>query len=203
VRLGLLFEQVGSDEEVGSVSFLAQDQYKTSLPIQRALDPDVIVAYEMNGVRLSEVLRLVVPGSNGNVWIAWLTNIWVSTGTVDLGTSSGSAQASASGFGSLYRILEQKPEKTVEAEPSAPKNETVVQPVAPLVNATQPSEESSQQLDNLPIDNSLETVELGFPAEIGYAVAFAIAVVVVTAGYLNHRRKHTSKSGIEPNVMIE
>lgn len=56
--------------------------YLRSIPIERALDPDTIVALRMNGQPLPELhggpLRLVVPGWTGNHWMKWLRQITVS-----------------------------------------------------------------------------------------------------------------------------
>jgi len=52
-----------------------------SIPLARALSPETIVAYEMNGAPLSLAhgapLRLVVPGWAGDHWVKWLTHLRV------------------------------------------------------------------------------------------------------------------------------
>jgi len=52
-----------------------------SIPIERALDPNTLVAYRMNGEALTLAhgapLRLVVPGWAGDHWVKWLTKIAV------------------------------------------------------------------------------------------------------------------------------
>ncbi len=52
-----------------------------SIPIERALDPNTLVAYRMNGEPLTLAhgapLRLVVPGWAGDHWVKWLTKIAV------------------------------------------------------------------------------------------------------------------------------
>jgi DMSO/TMAO reductase YedYZ molybdopterin-dependent catalytic subunit len=52
-----------------------------SIPLARALSPDTIVAYQMNGEPLSLAhgapLRLVVPGWGGDHWVKWLTHLRV------------------------------------------------------------------------------------------------------------------------------
>lgn len=79
VRLGLLLEQAGYNQGAKSVHFHAQDGYQTNpLPIETAMRQDVIVAYEKDGQPLTETLRLVIPGANGDQWIAMITSISVS-----------------------------------------------------------------------------------------------------------------------------
>ena len=55
--------------------------YVKSLPLERALHPDTILAYEMNGADLPMLngfpLRLVVPGWYATYWIKWITEIKV------------------------------------------------------------------------------------------------------------------------------
>ncbi len=55
--------------------------YLKSLPLERAMNPDTILAYEMNGAELPMLngfpVRLVVPGWYGTYWLKWLTEIKV------------------------------------------------------------------------------------------------------------------------------
>ncbi len=57
----------------------AKPPFVRFLPVERALQPDVLLAYGMNGETLPLVhggpLRLVVPGWVGSFWIKWLTHI--------------------------------------------------------------------------------------------------------------------------------
>ncbi len=56
-----------------------EQDYQRSLPIAEALAPDVLLAYEMNGLALPVQhgfpLRLVVPGWYGMAQVKWLTGI--------------------------------------------------------------------------------------------------------------------------------
>ena len=89
VSLAYLLQQSGLDPTVASIYIVAQDGYEVSLPIQDALQPDVIIAYQLNGVLLAENLRLVIPEENGNMWIAMISSISMSTGIVAPGASGG------------------------------------------------------------------------------------------------------------------
>jgi DMSO/TMAO reductase YedYZ molybdopterin-dependent catalytic subunit len=75
VRLGLLLEQAGASPEAVKVAFYADDGYSTDLTITTAMREDIILAYERDGMALSEGLRLVVPGKWGYKWISGLTHI--------------------------------------------------------------------------------------------------------------------------------
>ena len=75
VKLGYLLEQAGVSQDAIKVAFIAADGYATDLTLATAKRDDVIVAYQKDGVPLSDSLRLVVPGKWGYKWIAQLTRI--------------------------------------------------------------------------------------------------------------------------------
>ena len=66
----------GEEEEEG-VAF--ELDYRRSLPLDKALHPDTILAYEMNGEPLNSAhghpIRLIVPGWYGMASVKWLVNI--------------------------------------------------------------------------------------------------------------------------------
>lgn len=82
VQLSYLLNQVGLDQSVTSIAFLAQDNYKVVIPIETAMQSDVIFAYQKDSFALNEVYRLVVPYTNGAVWIAQITSISMGTDVV-------------------------------------------------------------------------------------------------------------------------
>jgi sulfite oxidase len=70
----ILFD--GADVPLG-----AMPDFQRSIPLTKALDPNTLLAYEMNGetlpVKHGFPLRVVVPGWAGDSWIKWLTSIRV------------------------------------------------------------------------------------------------------------------------------
>jgi DMSO/TMAO reductase YedYZ molybdopterin-dependent catalytic subunit len=70
----LLFD--GADVPVGT-----QPDFQRSIPLARAMDPNTLLAYEMNGQPLPKQhgfpLRLVVPGWAGDSWVKWVRRIEV------------------------------------------------------------------------------------------------------------------------------
>ncbi len=75
VQLGYLLQQAKVSQSAIKVAFHASDGYGTDLKINDTTNPNILVAYELNGQPLSEGLRLVVPGRWGYKWISHLTSI--------------------------------------------------------------------------------------------------------------------------------
>jgi DMSO/TMAO reductase YedYZ molybdopterin-dependent catalytic subunit len=66
----------GSDSPLGSMP-----KFQRTLTPQKAMDPDTLLAYEMNGQALPDEhgfpLRLIAPGWAGDSWVKWLRHIEV------------------------------------------------------------------------------------------------------------------------------
>ncbi len=72
--VAVLFD--GADEPIGTM----QD-FRRSITVKKALDPNTLLAYEMNGqalpVKHGFPLRVVAPGWASDSWVKWLTSITV------------------------------------------------------------------------------------------------------------------------------
>ena len=72
----------GADEPIGKM----QD-FRRSITVKKALDPNTLLAYEMNGetlpVKHGFPLRVVPAGWASDSWVKWLTSIrsWIRNGT--------------------------------------------------------------------------------------------------------------------------
>ena len=79
IPLRCLLEKACIRPQACEVVFHAHDSYRRSLPLDRALHPDTLVAYQLNGnfipFRHGFPLRLVVPSWYGMSWIKWLKKI--------------------------------------------------------------------------------------------------------------------------------
>jgi hypothetical protein len=75
VKLSYLLEQASVEITAIKIAFHAADGYSSDLILQRAMQDDVILAYQKDSVPLSETLRLVVPGNWGYKWISQITNM--------------------------------------------------------------------------------------------------------------------------------
>lgn len=65
----------------GTFANVASDRYVKDIPLAKALDGDVLLAWAVNGARLSEEhgfpVRAVIPGFFGTNSVKWLTRVYV------------------------------------------------------------------------------------------------------------------------------
>src|SRR6266403_1936475 len=76
-----LLDQAAPFSSAARVRFHGVDNYVDTIPLEKAMDPTTLLAYEMNGVRLPHrhgyPLRVIVPGYFGEKHVKWLTRIEV------------------------------------------------------------------------------------------------------------------------------
>ncbi len=81
VPLRALLEAAGAKSEGKKVLLHGVDNYTDSFPIEKAMNPNTLIAYEMNGEPLPErhgaPARMVVPGYFGEKNVKWVTRIEV------------------------------------------------------------------------------------------------------------------------------
>jgi DMSO/TMAO reductase YedYZ molybdopterin-dependent catalytic subunit len=74
-----LLDQATPFSSAARVRFHGVDNYTDTIPLEKAMDPTTLLAYEMNGVRLPDrhgyPLRVIVPGYFGEKHVKWLTRI--------------------------------------------------------------------------------------------------------------------------------
>ena len=79
VQLKYILNEAGLKEGVVDISSRAADGYSESMPLERAMHDEVLVAYEMNGEPLNSKhgapARLLIPGLYGLKSVKWLTEI--------------------------------------------------------------------------------------------------------------------------------
>ncbi len=81
VKISHLLEKTVADPVATNLEFRADDGYVINVAVEAALQQGLIVAYELDGQRLVEVLRLALPGYPGNFWISTITKITVTMST--------------------------------------------------------------------------------------------------------------------------
>jgi DMSO/TMAO reductase YedYZ molybdopterin-dependent catalytic subunit len=76
-----LLDQAGVLSNAARVRFHSVDNYTDTIPLEKAMEPTTLLAYEMNGVPLPDrhgyPLRAIVPGYFGEKNVKWLTRIEV------------------------------------------------------------------------------------------------------------------------------
>lgn len=91
VQLDFLLTKTNVNSDIKSIQLSASDGYTVIIPIQLAMAPETIIAYQKDGDPIPG-LRLVLPGINGASWIAQIISITMGNAEVD-------APAAASGPG--------------------------------------------------------------------------------------------------------
>jgi len=81
VPLRDLLDQAGVISGAARVRLQGVDNYTDTIPLEKAMQPTTLLAYEMNGVPLPDrhgyPLRVIVPGYFGEKHVKWLTRIEV------------------------------------------------------------------------------------------------------------------------------
>jgi DMSO/TMAO reductase YedYZ molybdopterin-dependent catalytic subunit len=76
-----LLNQAGAISDAARVRLHGVDNYTDTIPLEKAMAPTTLLAYEMNGVPLPDrhgyPLRVIVPGYFGEKHVKWLTRIEV------------------------------------------------------------------------------------------------------------------------------
>jgi DMSO/TMAO reductase YedYZ molybdopterin-dependent catalytic subunit len=185
VKLSSLLNQAGLDPTVTSINFKAQDGYIVAISINTALRSDVIIAYELDGALLSEGLRLVVPGANGNIWIAQITLISMSTGVVEQSIGeSGSAPSPAP-----YS------EPNITTQQTTQQQQQLPTPTPSVTSKPNTQPENSIQPDPVPTNTTdsrqqnINPPNSGLSVDDGYGVVLFGFVVVLAVGLLIYRRR--------------
>lgn len=79
VRIAEIVKSSVIDKDVQTVLFYAIDGYSSSLTYKYVLDNDIMLAYEINGLKLNEErgfpLQVVAESKYGYKWVKWVTRI--------------------------------------------------------------------------------------------------------------------------------
>lgn len=183
VSLSHLLAQVGVEPSAVKVAFFATDGYTTDLEVTTAMNGNVIVAYEKDGLPLSETLRLVVPGKWGYKWISRLTEIslvdfdfkgtYESQGYSDEEASVGSKTGPSSVNNRAIQTIPNSTQTTKTEVPSSTLGINNSTDSKPLQN----TQNSNPELKPQPSSSLQTTVEVGVVAGITVCIALLVSVM--------------------------
>ena len=81
IPMRILLGSAGPLEGAGEVRLHGVDNYTDTFPLEKAMEPTTLVAYQMNGEPLPDrhgyPARVIVPGYFGEKHVKWLTRIEV------------------------------------------------------------------------------------------------------------------------------
>ena len=79
VRLADIIKNAIPNTEVQTIIFFAEDGYSSSLTYKYVIENDIMLAYEINGIRLDAVrgfpLQVVAESKYGYKWVKWVAHI--------------------------------------------------------------------------------------------------------------------------------
>ena len=180
VQLNYLLTQTNVTSDVKSILFTASDGYNVVIPMQLAVEPETIIAYQKNGGQLTG-LRLVLPGVNGASWINQIV-------TISMGTNEVDAPAAAAGPGARGNLIENiignsqpPPAPTIapnQIQPTpkpTPDNSTINQVIPRVTSETnQTIQQQTEHVQSSSLDGSTIAI-----IAIVFAASSAIATIFV------------------------
>jgi len=194
VQLNHLLTIANANSEVKSIQLTASDSYTVTIPIELAVAPETIIAYQKDGEPIAG-LRLVLPGVNGASWIAQIVSITMSPAEVD----SPPTASGPGGRGNLANIIENSKiprTPTITPEQTQPTPQPVIDnatpnPTVPPENITVKPIPTQQTADYQSI--MLDGVTKGATAFV-FAMGLAIAgIVSVTLMALTKNRRNEDR----------
>ncbi len=183
VHLSYLLALAQATPDVFSIDFLASDGYSVSIPIELAMDPQIIIAYEKDNIILPEGLRLILPDYNGGSWIAMITSLNMSTSTAQYppGIHIGDITIPSQRVPSNNTSLPPQQQGTTLPTHTIPETFPINQTTAPA-NVSNPNQSvSPPQLQNQ--DST------GIPVVSYYLFASTLVLILAILGGLAYRFK--------------
>lgn len=185
ILLSDLLFKTQATPEVSSIHFVASDGYKVSIPIELAMQPQTIIAYQQNGQPLPEGLRLILAGYNGAAWISLITTITMSSSGADypLGVSVGT--------GKINDLSSAQPSSTPKAISSQPT-------LTPMDNSSgQVSSPTNVTISNQPISKPEISNNVGINYDtLIYSAGAIVLLITLSALALTYKRKRTFQNEV-------
>ena len=211
VKISNLLERAAVDAGATNLEFRADDGYAINVAVEAALQQGFIIAYDLDGQPLVEMLRLALPGYPGNYWISTITKITLTASTdYNIGPNYYAAQ-----LGGGHPESDPTPKPTVSPKSTPfrlPTPPPVLQSTAtpqptqtPVANQSAPPaafpssiptqpETQTTNSPNAPLFKEPKDprliVNLSTVSNLMYTVVVAVVVVILAVGLIFLRRKH-------------
>ena len=188
IQLSYLLTQANATSEAKAIQFTASDGYIVTIPIEVAMAPETIIAYQLDGSSLSEGLRLVLPGANGASWIAKIVSITVSNMGAETPPPAGVGPKSDL----IKDINENKqapPTPTITPNPTQPTTKPT--PINPTPTPSTSPANITEIEPTVKPQNNYNPIDFGLG--ITAAVVTVLAVGLATTAILINKRKTKPK----------
>jgi DMSO/TMAO reductase YedYZ molybdopterin-dependent catalytic subunit len=190
IQLNYLLTQTNLTSDVSSIQFVASDGYTVILPLEIAMEPNTILASQLDGEPL-DGLRLVLPKYNGASWIAQIVNITMSN--IEAHAPPTVTEVWITSNAPTMNNQQPSPATTPTPKPTqptpTPKPMPSNPPTAPPANITQPTKTPQQQT----APNQLVTLDRGTTAGIAAVFAVGLSIAITLTYKSRNKMKDTTK----------
>jgi hypothetical protein len=184
IQVYYLLTQTKVNSEVHSIQLLASDGYTVTLPIELAMGPNTIIAYQKDDEPL-DGLRLVLPSYNGASWINQIISINMSG--IEARTPATETDAWLGGNAAINMNQNRQPSPTPTSTPKPIQPTTKPTPNNSLSNLTAPPANATETNQNPQQQNTLnQSIELDFGTTAVIATIFTLGLSI--AIILTHSR---------------
>jgi hypothetical protein len=188
VQLNFLLKNTNVNSDVKSIQFAASDGYIVTIPIQLAIAPETIIAYQKDGEPVPG-LRLVLPGINGASWIAQIISITMCNAEVDAPTAASGPGARGDLVANFIESRQTLPTPTIIPEQTQHTPQQVPDDAKP-----NPTVLPTNVTKSIPIgQQTAENQTIPLDSEIIIFVAIIFAVGVAIAGITTFKLKNKLK----------
>ena len=192
VQLSYLLNQLNASADINSIRFTASDSYTVAIPIDVALLPQTIIAYQINGQPLPEGLRLILPDCNGASWISHIVSMSASPEVVAAPAPISVGGMSNNRLNDLG-VNTASPTPTHTPTPTSSVPAPTSAPATPTPTPTQvPIPTNNTAIEPSPKQQALDQQAIGLDQK-AIALVMIVLVVGLTIAILAYKRRNILK----------
>jgi hypothetical protein len=194
IQVYYLLTQTNVNSEVHSIQLLASDGYTVTLPIELAMGPNTIIAYQKDGEPL-DGLRLVLPSYNGASWINQIISINMSG--IEARTPATETDAWLSGNAAINMNQNRQPSPTPTSAPKPVQPTTTPTPTNTSPNPTSPSantNENNQYPQQQNILNQSIGLDFGIIAVVATIFTLGLSIAIILTHSRNRLKDNTNST---------